>query len=59
MVENVDLIFQHRRYTNVSLDKEIAQVLNEFFSELCTDGDYIEPVLLEIGPEVEVPKISE
>ena len=29
------------------------------FGELCTDGDYVEPVLLEIGPEVEVPEISQ
>ena len=26
---------------------------------MCTDGDYVEPALLEIGPEVEVPEISE
>ena len=57
--KNVDLISQRRRSTNVSLDRETAQDLNEFFGELCTDGDYVEPALLEIGPEVEVPEISE
>ena len=57
--KNVDLISQRRRSTNVSLDKETAQDLNDFFGELCTDGDYVEPALLEIGPEVEVPEISE
>ena len=57
--KNVDLISQRRRSTNVSLDKETAQDLNDFFGELCTDDDYVEPALLEIGPEVEVPEISE
>jgi len=57
--KNVDLISQRRRSTNVSLDRETAQDLNEFFGELCTDGDCVEPALLEIGPEVEVPEISE
>ena len=57
--KNVDLISQRGRSTNVSLDKETAQDLNDFFGELCTDGDYVEPALLEIGPEVEVPEISE
>ena len=33
--------------------------MNEFFGELCTDGDYIDPALLKIGQEVEVPEISE
>ena len=33
--------------------------MNEFFRELCTDSDYVEPALVEIGPEVEVPEISE
>lgn len=42
-----------------TLDREIAQNLNEFFSELCMDSDYVEPVLLEIAPEVKVPEISE
>ena len=32
--------------------------MNEFFGELCIDSDYVEPTLLEIGPEVEVPEIS-
>ena len=53
------MISQRRRSTNVSLDREIAQDFNEFFDELCTDSDYVEPALLEIGPEVEVPEISE
>ena len=33
--------------------------MNEFFGELCRDGNYVEPAFLEIGPEVEVPEISE
>ncbi|XP_044179146.1 uncharacterized protein LOC122960758 [Acropora millepora] len=57
--KNVDLISQRRQSTNVSLDRETAQDLNDFFGELCTAGDYVEPALLEIGPEVEVPEISE
>ena len=57
--KNVDLISQRRRSTNVSLDRETAQDLNEYFGDLCTDGDYVEPALLEIGPEVKVPEISE
>ena len=44
--KNVDLISQRRRSTNVSadvsLDRETAQDLNEFFGELCTDGDYVD-----------------
>ena len=43
----------------ISLDKDTAQDLNEFFGELCTDRDYVEPALVEIGPEVEAPEISE
>ncbi|PFX20102.1 Lachesin [Stylophora pistillata] len=57
--KNVDLISQRRRSTNVSLDRETAQDLNEYFGDLCTDGDSVEPALLEIGPEVKVPEISE
>ena len=57
--KNVDLIPQRRESTNVSLDRETAQDLNDFFGELCTDGDYVEPALLEIGPEVEAPEIGE
>ena len=45
--KNVDLISQRRRSTNVSLDRETAQDLNEFFGELCTDCNYVEPALLE------------
>ena len=42
------------------MDRETAQDLNEFFGELCTDSDhYVEPELVEIGPEVEAPEISE
>ena len=41
----------------LSLDRETAQDLNEFFGELCTDSDYVEPALVEIGPEVEAPEI--
>ena len=37
--KNVDLISQSRRSTNVSLHRETAQDLNEFFGELCTDSD--------------------
>ena len=57
--KNVDLISQRRQSTNVSLDRKTAQDLNDFFGELCTDGDYVELALLEIGLEVEVPEISE
>ena len=57
--KNVDLISQRLRSTNVSLDSETAQGLNEVFGELCTDSDYVEPTLLEISPEVKVPEISE
>ena len=59
MVEKCRLDISTPRSTNVSLDKETAQDLYEFFGELCRDGDYVEPALLEIGPEVEVPEISE
>ena len=38
---NVDLISQRRRSTYVSLDR--PRDLNEFFGELCTDGDYVDP----------------
>ena len=48
-----------RFYSNVSLDRETAQDLNEFFGELCKDDDHLEPALLKIDPEVEVPEISE
>ena len=48
-----------RQSTNVSLDRETAQDLNECFGELCTDSDYVEPALVEIGSEVEAPEISE
>ncbi|PFX13355.1 hypothetical protein AWC38_SpisGene22564 [Stylophora pistillata] len=37
--KNVDLISQRRRSTNVSLYRETAQDLNEYFGNLCTDGD--------------------
>ena len=59
MVENVNLLSQRRRSTNVSPDRETTQDMNEFFCELCTDSDYVEPTLLDIGPEVEVQEISE
>ena len=57
--KNVNLISQRRQSTNVSLDRETAQDLNEFFGELCTDSHYVEPESVEIGHEVEAPEINE
>lgn len=33
--------------------------MNEYFGDLCMDGDYVEFVLFEIGFEVKVLEISE
>ena len=57
--KNVNLISQRWQSTKVSLDRETAQDLNEFFGELCTDSEYVEPESVEIGHEVEAPEISE
>lgn len=46
---------REKRRLNISTPA-IRKRFTEFFGELCTDSDYVEPALLEIGPEVEVPE---
>ena len=42
-----------------SLDNQTLQDLNNYFGDLCFDSDYIEPNLMEIRENCEVPEISE
>ena len=58
--KTVDDITQRRTYSNpVALDNTFANPLNDYFHELCTDLNYIAPVDVVVGSEIEVPEISE
>ena len=58
--ETVDDITQRRTHSNsVVLDNTFANQLNDYFHELCTDLNYIAPVHVADGSEIEVPEIPE
>ena len=58
--KTVDDITQRRTHSNsVALYNTFANQLNDFFHELCTDLNYIAPVDVVIGSEIEVPEIPE
>ena len=53
-------ITQRRTCSNsVVLDNTFANQLNDYFHELCTDLNYIAPVHVAVGSEIEVPEIPE
>ena len=56
---NVDILSQRRRCSCIKLDNQTLQDLNNYFGDLCFDTDYIEPNLMEIRENCEVPEISE
>ena len=53
------VISQRRRALSISLDDQMILDLNKYFCDLCLDTDYIEPTLMEIKQDCEVPQISE
>ena len=55
----VDSISQRRRMGVTSLDHNSLCELNNYFGKLCTDETYVEPELLEIGDDTEIPTITE
>ena len=57
--KNVDVLSQRRRALSISLDDQMILDLNNYFCDLCLDADYIEPTLMEIKEDFEVPQISE
>ena len=57
--KNIDTLSQRRQTSTAALDNRMIFDLNEYFSEHCTDSSYIQPTLMEIGPDVEIPNISE
>ena len=58
--KTVDDITQRRTHSNaVVLDNTFANQLNDYFHELCTDQNYIAPVDVVVGSEIEVPAIPE
>ena len=58
--KTVDDITQRRTHSNpVALDNTFANPLNDYFHELCTDLNYIAPVDVVVGSEIEVPEISQ
>ena len=58
--KTVDDITQRRTHSNsVVLDNTFANQLNDYFHELCTDLNYIVPVDVVVGSEIEVPEIPE
>ena len=58
--KTVDDITQRRTHSNsVVLENTFANQLNDYFHELCTDQNYIVPVDMVVGSEIEVPEIPE
>ena len=58
--KTVDDITQRRTHSNpVVLDSTFANQLNDYFHELCTDLNYITPVDVVTGSEIEVLEIPE
>ena len=43
----MDVLSQHRRRSCIKLDNQTLQDLNNYFCDLCSDADYIEPNLRE------------
>ena len=57
---HVDATSQRRSSsTNVSLSNEELRELNEYFSNLCTDNSYTEPLNVAIDDDEEVPELTE
>ena len=58
--KTIEDITQCRTHCNsVVLDNTFANQLNDYFHELCTDQNYIAPVDVVVGSEIEVRKIPE
>ena len=58
--KTVDDITQRRTHSNsVVLDNTFANQLNDYFHELCTDQNYIAPVDVVVGSEIEAPETPE
>ena len=43
----------------VTLNETSLTRLNQFFSELCQDEHYVEPVLLIVNANVNIPEVTE
>ena len=57
--ENVDSISQRRNSSQISLDPDSLDRLNDHFGQTCYDDNYIPPSDMMIAQGVEIPKISE
>ena len=57
-LRTVDSILQRHRMGVTSLDHNSHCKLNNYFGKLCTDETYVEPELLEIGDDTEIPTIT-
>ena len=57
--ENVDSKSQCRNSSQISLNPESMDSLNDYFGQKCYDDNYIPPSDVTIGQGVEIPKISE
>ena len=57
--ENVDSISQRRNSSQISLNPDSLDRLNDHFAQICYDNKYIQPSDVTIGQGVEIPKISE
>ena len=54
---NDDVLSQRRCRACFKLDDQMLQNLNNYFCELCSHTDYIEPTLMEIRGNCEVPNL--
>ena len=58
--KTADDITQRRTHSNsVVLNNTFANQLNDYFHGLCTDRNYVAPVDVVVGSEIEVPEIPE
>ena len=57
--ENVDSISQRRNSSQISLNPDSLDRLNDHFAQICYDDNYIPPSDVTIGHGVEIPKMLE
>ena len=51
------MVPQRRNAALITLDRESLDQLNEYFGNLCSDNNYIQPVDDHIDPDVKAPTI--
>lgn len=55
--KGVDLVSQRRNATLITFDRQSLDQLNEYFGNLCSDNNHMQPVDVHMDPDVKVPTI--